>query len=151
MFFKDLVAKLSEESGLDLEPDIYDTCMLERDGIVISFKYQQESDDIAIFAPVTDPDKIIRLNESALRMALSLCYNGVGTGGGFIGLFEENLVLTRYVPLKDLSVEKFAAILNAFGETAYDVHNAIIAAYQDIPATVSSQGNEKMLEHGLSV
>lgn len=37
MFFKDLVAKLSEESGLDLEPDIYDTCMLERDGIVISF------------------------------------------------------------------------------------------------------------------
>ena len=151
MYFKELIAKLSELSGLALEPDIYDTCVLERDGILISFKYRQESDDIAIFAPVTDPEKIVRLNEAALRKALELCYNGVGTGGCFIGLFEESLVLTRYIPLKDLSVERFAEVLNDFGQTASDVHDAVLVAFQDIPATVSSLGKEKMLEQGISV
>lgn len=151
MSFKDILAELSKESGLPLELDQNDSCLLELEDILITLQYRHDHDDIAIFAPVTDPEKIVRLNESALRAALSLSYNGVGTAGCYLGLFEETLVLTTYLSVQNLSAQTLALQLNEFGKNALNVRDTVLNAYQDIPATVLSDSGLNNLGQGLSV
>jgi hypothetical protein len=151
MTFKEIIDDLAKESGLPLELDNNESCMLESDDIVITVQHRNVQDDVVIFAPVTDPDKIARLNESVLRSALSLSYNGVATGGCYMGQYEESLVLTKYISAQNLTSEILAMQINDFSRIAADVRDTILNAYQDIPAVEISDGGVDNYAMGLSV
>ena len=151
MTFKEIIAELAKESGLPLELDNNGSCMLNADDILITLQYRNVQEDVVIFAPVTDPEKIARLYETALRAALSLSFNGIGTGGCYLGLFEESLVLSTYLSVQNLTSEGLAHKLNEFSQRAADVRDAILNAYQNIPATEISDGGVDNYGVGLSV
>lgn len=124
--FKSIIKELSELMEFNIEVDSNDSCFLEFGNLIITLQYRQSQDDIAIFSVVTDPEKISTLSESVLRAALSLSYNGTGTGMNYIGLFNENLVLTNYIPVEGLTAEEFLKKIFAFSQSAQNVHDSLI-------------------------
>lgn len=79
--FNKLISELAEVSGLPLEVDNNDSCSLENEGLIITLQHRKEQNDIVIFSPLTDPDLYIDVNESVMRRALELSFNGIGTSG----------------------------------------------------------------------
>lgn len=92
--FESLIADFSAKTGLDLAPDERQGCFLETEGILITIQHRQDADDIVIFAPVTDPDASERPTRAMLEKALALAYNGTGTSGANLGMFNGELILS---------------------------------------------------------
>ena len=147
--FTDLIAQLGEKTGLPLEVDEHNSCALEYEDLIICLQYREASEDIVIFAPVTDPDKVAVLSEEVLRAALKLAYNGVGTSRNFLGLFQESLILSNYIELNDLTPELLAVKLQAFAQAAVAVRAGILNLLQDVVSEESGSLDGDML--GLSV
>ena len=124
--FKSIIKELSELMEFNIEVDSNDSCFLEFGSLIITLQYRQAEDDIAIFSVVTDPEKISTLSESVLRAALCLSYNGTGTGMNFIGLLNENLVLTNYIPVEGITAEELLQRIYTFSQSAQNVHDSLI-------------------------
>ncbi len=124
--FESLINDFAKATGLNLEIDADNSCALETDGLIIVIQYRQKSDDLVIFAPVTDPDRISVLSKELLSLALELSYNGEETGGNYLGLNKGVLILSRTVPLENLDHNKLADILLAFSDRALYVRERLL-------------------------
>ena len=126
--FESLIADFSQKTGLGLVPDERAGCILETDGIFITLQHRAESDDVVVFAPVTDPEAAARPTRAMLERALSLAYDGRGTYGAFLGLFDGELILSVHLPMQGLDAETLAARLTAFADAAVSVRAEVAAA-----------------------
>ena len=58
MEFTRLLADLAALTGLEAAPNENDSCTMETDGLAITVKYRQDTDDVIMFVPVTDPENL---------------------------------------------------------------------------------------------
>jgi len=123
--FSSLIQSLAAATNLPLETDAQDSCTLETDGLLITLQYRREHDDVALFAPVTDPGA--ELSPETFRTALALSCHGEGTKGNFLGLFHNALVLSTFAPLEGLTAETLGARILAFADAAISVRDALDA------------------------
>ena len=128
-------------TGLELVPDERQGCFLETEGVIITIQYRQEADEIVIFAPVTDPDSGVTLTKSMYAKALSLAYDGKGTSGASLGLFDGNLILSVHLPLQGLDASTFGTKLMAFSDAAISAKAEIDAAANATETTESNKAN----------
>ena len=119
--FDALINEFAEATALPLEVAADDSCSLEYENIIITLQYRQASDDVVIFAPVLTPDEEETLPNNVLRRALELSYNGKGTRGAFLGMFDGALVLSVSLPLHGLDVDLLSARIMTFAETAQGI------------------------------
>ncbi|WP_295364524.1 type III secretion system chaperone [uncultured Succinivibrio sp.] len=131
--FNKLISELAELSGLPLEVDNNNSCTLESDALIITLQYRNASNDIVIFAPVTDPDSYSDLNESVMRKALELSFNGIGTEGNYLGIFDNDLILSSYINPRELSAENLAECIFAFKQNALFIRESLVSAYEEFP------------------
>ena len=129
--FDKLLADFSAMTGLELSADPQGSCRLEADGLVITLQYLGATDDVVVFAPVTDPDDDGGLTPAKCKKALSLAFDGKGTSGAFLGLFCGALVLTVHLPMAGLDAETLGVRLTAFADAAVSVRAEIAAAVDD--------------------
>lgn len=137
--FKQMIQSLSEYVGIELTVNNNNAVILENNNLLITLQYRAEREDIVIFAPVTDPDKIDKPDEKILRNALTLAYNGEGTEGNFLGLFNNHLILSNTIPLKDLTVENLSARIIQFSSTASRVYNFLLIETSDSAVAHNSE------------
>ena len=121
--FEALVSELAAATGLPLEPDARDACSLETDGLIVTLQYRREHDEVALFAPVTEPG--VDLPPETLRKALTLACNGAGTRGAYLGLFDGVLLLSTFTPLEGLTAETLAGRILALADTALAVRESL--------------------------
>ncbi|WP_019003210.1 type III secretion system chaperone [Succinimonas amylolytica] len=124
--FDKLISELAAFSGLSLEVDGNNSCALSTDDLYITLLYRADLNDIVIFAPVTDPDDG-EPGKELLRKALELSYNGSGTRQHFLGLFDDTLVLSIPVPVKDLTARVLGQKIVAFANAAAAVKTELAA------------------------
>lgn len=136
--FTSLIQALSEYTGLPLEVNEKTSVYLEYNEFILTLQYRPTNNDIVLFTPVTDPDKIANLNETILRNALRLSYNGEGTNGYFLGIFKESLIMSTVMSIKDLTAEDLATQLVRFANTAVSVSNNLITGSLTYSEPVSS-------------
>ena len=117
--FESLITQFAQNTGLPLEVAADNSCTLETEGITITLQYRQDHDDIAIFSPVAMPDDATGFSTATLKRALELSYNGVGTHGGFLGLFDDSLILTSFLHLNGLDADTLAVRILSFADTAH--------------------------------
>lgn len=129
--FERLLAEFSALAGLDAKADAKDAFSLESDGIVFTLQFLREANDVVLFAPLSDPDAAEGPTPQMLRRALELSYDGRGTDGAFLGLFDGQLVLSFHIPMQDLDANALAAKLSAFADTALAARAEIFAAQPD--------------------
>ncbi|MBQ9220954.1 type III secretion system chaperone [Succinivibrio sp.] len=141
--FESTIKDLSGIMGFDIEVSPNESCSFEFGDLIITLQYRQAQDDIAIFSVVTDPEKILTLSEKMLRAALSLSYNGTGTGMNYLGLLNENLVLTNYIPIEGLSSEDLLQRIYIFSQSAQSVHDSLIAMTNQNIKESSSESSEQ--------
>ena len=134
--FEALVSELAAATGLPLEVDARDACSLETDGLVITLQYRRERDDVALFAPVTEPEA--ELPPATLRKALALACNGEGTRGAYLGLFDGTLLLSTFMPLEGMNAEKLGGRILAFADTAHAVRDSLAASASEPADDIAS-------------
>ena len=126
MEFTRLPADLAALTGLEAVPNENDSCTMETDGLAITVKYRQDTDDVIMFAPVTDPENFETLEPQVLSAALKLAYNGAGTRGNHIELSEgDEHILSRILKSADLDGEKLFRQLLDFADAASYVRNTL--------------------------
>lgn len=140
--FESLIADFAKMTGLPLSPDARNGCALETDGLFITIQYRTEADDIVIFAPVTDPEAAERPTKAMLEKALSIAYDGKGTSGASLGLFDGELILSVRLPMQGLDAESFGVKLSAFADAAISVRAEIAAAAVSAGAGGGEGGGE---------
>ncbi len=128
--FKKKIEELSKLLGFDIEVNSDESCALEYENLIITLQYRREQNDVLIFAPVTDPDKISNLPESALRTALKLSFKGSGTGMNYLGMVEGHLILSNYISIDNITAEELANKIYLFTTSAEDVSKAITASIE---------------------
>lgn len=124
--FETLIAELAKGTGLALEVDARESCALETEGLVVTMQYRREHDDVAFFAPVTEPGA--PLTSETMRAALELACNGEGTRGNFLGLFEDALLMSAFVPLQGLDADALGARVLSFADSALAVRDSLAAS-----------------------
>ena len=149
--FEKLIADFSSKTGLGLVPDERQGCLLETEGIIITIQYRQGEDDIVIFAPVTDPDSGVALTKTMCEKALSLSYNGKGTNGATLGLFDGNLILSVHLPMQGLNAEALGDKLMTFADAAVSTRAEIAAAANASEAESGNAGQDDALEDFIRV
>ena len=152
--FESLINDFAKATGLKIEIDEGNSCALETDGLIVVIQYRQKRDDLVIFAPVTDPDRVSLLSKELLTRALALSFNGEETGGNYLGLSEGSLILSRVVPIENLDHNKLATILLSFSESALYVRDRLSDSSQDFTdENLSDESVFQSLEenHALSV
>ena len=138
--FESLIAEFAKKTGLPLEVDVLESCSLETEGLVITLQYCRERDDVALFAPVTEPGE--DLPPEKLRSALALACHGEGTRGNYLGLFEGTLLLSGFVPFDGLAADVLGERVLAFADAALAVRAALsapAAAPASAPGPTSSE------------
>lgn len=149
-FFRKLVSELASVSGLPLEVDNSNSFSIEYDDLIITLQYRKDQDDVAIFSPVTDPESISIINESVLRQALTLSFNGSGTNGNFLGLFDDELILSSFIKTDNLTVEKLSEKIFLFKDAAIAVRDSLLNSYDDAPVRKEAV-NASLNSNSLSV
>ena len=119
--FDALIKEFAEATGLPLQVAEDDSCCLEYEDIIITLQYRQANDDVVFFAPVMTPDEDETLPNGVLRRALELSYNGQGTRGAFLGMFDGALVLSVSLPMNGLGADQLCARVQNFAETAQGI------------------------------
>ena len=125
--FEKLMADFSALSGLDLVPDERQGCFLDAEGIPITLQYRQDVDELVVFAPVTDAESGVSPTKEMYEKALSLAYDGRGTGGAMLGLFDNNLILSVHLPMQGMDAKSLGVKLTAFADTALSARAEIAA------------------------
>ena len=134
--FESLIAEFARKTGLPLEVDGRESCSLETEDLVVTLQYRRERDDVALFAPVTESGG--ELASETLRTALRLACNGKGTRGNYLGLFEDTLLLSAFVPFEGLTAAALGDRVLAFADAALAVRDALAASAAREPAPASS-------------
>ena len=62
-----------------------------------------------------------------LSLLFPVDYNGTGTGFNFIGLVNENLVLTNYIQIEGITSEELLQRIYSFSQSAQNVHDSLIS------------------------
>ena len=137
--FESLIAEFAKKTGLPLEADAQESCSLETEDLVITLQYRRERDDVAIFAPVSEPGA--DLPSETFRTALTLACNGEGTRGNFLGLFGDALILSAFVPFEGLTAATLGDRVLAFADAALAVRAALAA-----PAAEQAAGGASSAE-----
>jgi hypothetical protein len=145
--FQQLLSEFAEATGLALVPDAQDACSLEAGDLVLTVQYLRESGEIAFFAPVAEAEADGSFPPPVLRKALELAYDGRKTGGAFLGLFSDALILSLRLPAEHMDARDFAVRLTAFAEAAEGLAAELAAAETsaarvDPPAPVPSPAAE---------
>ena len=131
--FESLIGGFSKETGLPLEVDGLESCSLETEGLVITLQYRRERDDVALFAPVSEPGE--ELPPETLRAALELACNGKSTRGNYLGLFAGTLLLSGFMPFDGLPADALGYRVLAFADAALAVRAALAAPAAPEPAS----------------
>ena len=66
-----------------------------------------------------------------MHKALELACHGKGTHGNFLGLFDDSLVLSRFVPFEGLTAEKLGNFILAFADAAIAVASALSLSIEE--------------------
>ena len=140
--FESLISDFAQMTGLPLSPDARGGCALETDGLFITMQYRAETDDIVIFAPVTDPEAPERPTKAMLEKALALAHDGKGTFGASLGLFDGELILSVHLPMHGLDAETLGAKLMAFADAAVSVRAEIAAAVDEDGGVEGGRGGD---------
>jgi hypothetical protein len=134
--FESLIAEFARKTGLPLEVDGRESCSLETEDLVVTLQYRRDRDDVALFAPVAESGE--ELAPETLRAALRLACNGKGTRGNYLGLFEDTLLLSAFVPFEGLTAAALGDRVLAFADAALAVRDALAASAAREPAPASS-------------
>ena len=147
--FDSLITQFAKSTGLPLEVAADNSCTLETGGITITLQYRPEHDDIAIFSPVAIQDGATGFPAATLKRALELSFNGTGTQGGFLGLFEDALILTAFIKLNGLDADILAVRILSFTDTAQGIalELADVSAHSNVEYT--DDGNSDFSTEGL--
>ncbi len=129
--FAKLIEQLGKATGLKLELDEFNSCSLENGGIIVTVQYLAGNDEVAIFAPVTDPDETPEIGETVLRSALKLSYNGIKTSGNFLGMYDDSLLLTNHFQIETMSIDEFAGKIITFTTAAFMVRDVLSNALKN--------------------
>lgn len=148
--FKELIDSFIKESGMQIELEQDDSFSLERDGLLVTVKYIKETDDITLFVPIIDHERIPELTPPVLKAALKLSFNGIGTSGNYLGLFDNALILSTGIPLRDLDSEKLAERLFLFSDAAIAVRDSIINEIQDDDQPIVTNHTPNLSDLGLA-
>ena len=130
--FESLIAEFAKKTGLPLKVDGLESCSLETEGLVITLQYRRERDDVALFAPVSEPGE--ELPPETFRAALELACNGKGTRGNYLGLFAGTFLLSRFIPFDGLTADALGDRVLAFSAAALAVRAALAAPAAQEPA-----------------
>ena len=126
--FESLIAAFANETGLPLEVDERESCSLETDGLVVTMLYSHGTDEVVIFAPVTDVESGVPKTRVVYEKALSLAYDGKGTAGAYLGLFGGELLLSFHLPMPGLGARELGMRLTAFADAALSIRAELAAA-----------------------
>ena len=129
--FESLIAEFAKKTGLPLKVDGLESCSLETEGLVITLQYRRERDDVALFAPVSEPGE--ELPPETFRAALELACNGKGTRGNYLGLFAGTFLLSRFIPFDGLTADALGDRVLAFSAAALAAR-AALAEPADAPS-----------------
>jgi hypothetical protein len=127
--FEHLIEEFAAATGLKLAPDEQDSCTLSTERVSVTIQHRRDRDEVVLFAPVAESDAENGAFPAAvLAKALSLAYDGRGTGGAFLGLFQNALVLTLRLPFEGLDADTLGVRLAAFADVAEGVAAELEAA-----------------------
>lgn len=130
--FEAIISELAAATGLGLAVDAQDSCSLITGETIITMQYRRDLDDVVIFAPLRDGDDALSL--PVMQKALELGFNGAGTHGCFIGLFNGALVLSTFVPLEGMTAQSLGERILAFADVAADVEDSLEGACAGVVA-----------------
>ena len=148
--FESLIAEFAKNTGLPLEADAQESCSLETEDLVITLQYRRERDDVALFAPVSEPGE--ELPPETLRAALELACNGKGTRGNYLGLFAGTLLLSGFMPFDGLTADALGESVLAFADAALAVRAALVEpAAEHVPAPDADFSGERDIGKFISV
>lgn len=131
--FKNLIQSLSEYTGVDFEVAQDGSLTIMHDDLIIVLQYIKDQESINIFSHVTDPETTATLSEETLRTALQISYNGEGTEGNFLGIFDESLILSNTISMNNLTAEILAEKILRFTTAAVHVFNKLLVGTSDVP------------------
>lgn len=123
--FGHLIEEFATATGLALAPDSQDSCTLSTERVSVTIQYRRDRDEVVLFAPVAESDAF---PAAVLAKALSLAHDGRGTGGAFLGLVQNALVLTLNLPFEGLDADTLGVRLAAFADVAEGVAAELEAA-----------------------
>lgn len=127
--FGHLIAEFSAATGLELAPDARDGCTLSTERLSVTLQYRHDREEVVLFAPVAESDaEDGAFPAPVLAKALSLAHDGRGTGGAFLGLVQNALVLTLRLPFEGLDADTLGVRLAAFADAAEGVMAELEAA-----------------------
>ena len=125
------LAQLADDAkdytGDELTVNNNNAVVLEYNELFVTLQYRESNDDICIFAPVTDPDKIDKLDQGTLRNALTLAHKGQGTENNFLGLFNGHLILSNKISMQNVTGGEIADKVAEFSDAAFKVANSLLA------------------------
>ena len=124
--FEAVISELAAATGLCLAVDAQDSCSLITGETIITMQYRRDHDVVAIFAPLRDGDDALSL--PTMQKALELGFNGAGTHGCFIGLFNGALVLSTFVPLEGMTAQSLGERILAFADATAVVEDSLEGA-----------------------
>ena len=148
--FESLIAEFAKKTGLPLKVDGLESCSLETEGLVITLQYRRERDDVALFAPVSEPGE--ELPPETFRAALELACNGKGTRGNYLGLFAGTFLLSSFIPFDGLTADALGDRVLAFSAAALAVRAALAEPADDpSPAPAPDSFGETVAGNFVSV
>ena len=127
--FENIMKDFSEETNLEVKIESDNSCAFEFEDLLIVLQYRQAADDIVMFCSLSDPEKIPVFSKEVLYKALSLSFNGEGTGGNFIGISEGTLILSRIIPIEQLDGKKLMKTLSEFSDKAVFIRDVLKDVY----------------------
>ena len=131
-----LISELSSESGLAMEIDDKDSCSLVTDGLYLTVQCVAASEEIVLFAPVDDPDSFFELSPAVMKKALSLSFMGDGTDRCFLGVRDDVLVLSKFLPLQNITAHDLGVQIQRFADLAISIKGqlAVVQVQSELSA-----------------
>ena len=124
--FDKLIGELSEQSGLSIELDEHYSCSFEYGNLIITLQFSPYDNGIVLFVALTNPDELSVVDKKLMRRALSLTHKGKGTEGNFLGLFQNNLILTKKINSTNITADELADYIFKFSEQAVKVKDRLL-------------------------
>ncbi|MBR0459864.1 MAG: type III secretion system chaperone [Victivallales bacterium] len=117
--FESLIQEMARATGLPLRVTSEESCFLETADFPLLLQYRARQNDIVMLAILREPG--ITLSPQMMRKALELSFNGEKTGGSYLGISRDALVLSRSITPEHNKAEEFAGQLMSFAGKAQDI------------------------------
>ena len=136
--FEALLNEIGEGLGEKVAPDTDGIAQISVAGRIILLKSNPNDSEILIFSIVADA-------KDNLEKALSLNLFGLETQGAHLGLFVDQLILSRNIALADLTGETFAERLVAFAHLCESTLARLSAPSSTLPSPQSELHNPALI------